>query len=84
MISHSKKCIFDMPDLYSARSVLKALQKAGFKKVSQKGSHIKLRGVSKGKILTVIVPNHTSIARGTFASILRQANMTKDVFKSNL
>lgn len=44
-----------MPDLYSAKTVLKALKKAGFEKVSQKGSHIKLRGVSEGKILTVIV-----------------------------
>lgn len=73
-----------MPDLYSAKSVLKALKKAGFEKVSQKGSHIKLRGISEGKILTVIVPNHKTIAKGTFGSILRQADMTKVEFESNL
>lgn len=73
-----------MPDLYSAKSVLKALKNAGFVKVSQKGSHIKLRGLSEGKILTVIVPNHKTIARGTFSSILRQANITKAEFESCL
>lgn len=69
-----------MPDLHSAKSVLKALKKAGFKKISQKGSHIKLRGNLKGKILTVIVPNHKIIAKGTFSSILRQADITKAEF----
>jgi predicted RNA binding protein YcfA (HicA-like mRNA interferase family) len=73
-----------MPDLYSAKSVLKALKHAGFKKISQKGSHIKLRGISEGKILTVIVPNHKTIAKGTFSSILRQADLTKAEFESHL
>lgn len=70
-----------MPDFYSAKSVLKALGRAGFKKVSQKGSHIKLRRTSEGRSLTVIVPNHKSLARGTFGSILRQADMTKAEFE---
>ncbi|NCN06903.1 MAG: type II toxin-antitoxin system HicA family toxin [Candidatus Pacebacteria bacterium] len=39
-------------------------------KVSQKGSHIKLRGVRDGKLQTVIVPNHKQIAAGTLSSIL--------------
>ncbi len=73
-----------MPDLYSAKSILKVLSKAGFKKVSQKGSHIKLRGISEGKILTVIVPNHKTVAKGTFSSILRQADMTKAEFDNYL
>ncbi len=73
-----------MSDLYSARTVLKALKKVGFERVSQKGSHIKLRGIFEGKIYTVIVPNHKIIAKGTLRSILRQASMTKAEFESSL
>lgn len=73
-----------MPKLYSAKQIIRALQKAKFQKVSQKGSHIKLRGLRDGRLLTVIVPDHKVIAKGTFASILRQADMTKSEFESYL
>ena len=73
-----------MSKLYTSKAILKSLNKAGFQKVSQKGSHIKLRGVSKGRILTVIIPNHKVIAKGTFSSILRQAEMTKTEFENFL
>lgn len=73
-----------MPKLYSAREVLKALRKLGFEIYSQKGSHIKLRGIIDGKLQTTIVPNHKEIARGTFTSILSQANLTKQEFEENL
>lgn len=71
-----------MPKLYPARSVIKALGKAGFIVVSQKGSHIKLKGIRNGKMCIVIVPNHREIAQGTFISILKQADMTKIEFES--
>ncbi len=71
-----------MPKLYSSKEVLKILRKAGFTVVSQKGSHIKLRGIREGKLQTVIVPDHKEIAKGTFSSILSQANLTKQEFES--
>jgi len=55
-----------MPKLYSAKEVVKALKRAGFYQVSQKGSHIKMRGFWRGKLQTIIVPNHKEIAIGTF------------------
>lgn len=73
-----------MPKLYSAKIVIKVLLHSGFTIISQKGSHIKLRGLKGGKLQTVIVPNHKEIARGTFSSILEQANMTSQEFESNL
>lgn len=73
-----------MPKLYSARIVINALHRAGFKIVSQKGSHIKMRGIRNGKLQTVIIPNHKEIARGTFSSILIQADLTKMEFESYL
>ncbi len=71
-----------MPKLYSAREVFKTLQKAGFVAVSQKGSHIKLKGVFNNHICIVIVPNHKQIARGTFKSILKQSDMSHTEFES--
>lgn len=70
-----------MPKLYSAKETLKALHKAGFDVYSQKGSHIKLRGLHNGRLQTVIVPNHKEIAKGTFSSILAQADMTRQEFE---
>jgi predicted RNA binding protein YcfA (HicA-like mRNA interferase family) len=71
-----------MPKLYRSREILHALGKAGFVEVSQKGSHIKLRGIRDGRLHTVIVPNHKQIAFGTFTSILSQASMMKKEFES--
>ncbi|MDH7476221.1 MAG: type II toxin-antitoxin system HicA family toxin [Microgenomates group bacterium] len=65
-----------MPKAYSAKVILKILNKINFSIVSQKGSHIKLKGIRHGKILTVIVPNHKELAKGTFLSILKQAELT--------
>ena len=73
-----------MPKLYSAREILSVLKHAGFEIVSQKGSHIKLRGIKEGKLRTVIVPNHKEIAKGTFSSILLQSEMTKKEFEAFL
>lgn len=70
-----------MPKLYSARTVISALHKAGFSLVSQRGSHIKLQKVMSEKTFTTIVPNHKEIATGTFSSILRQAGLTKKEFE---
>jgi predicted RNA binding protein YcfA (HicA-like mRNA interferase family) len=69
-----------MPKRYSASQVMSYLKRAGFTIVSQRGSHIKLQKKTK-RMLTVIVPNHKEIATGTFASILRQAEMTKQQFE---
>ena len=67
-----------MPKLHSGRKIVSALQKAGFVLVSQKGSHVKLRKMISKETLTTIVPIHKEVARGTFQSILQQANMSKE------
>lgn len=63
---------------YSGAEVVRALQKAGFGEVGQKGSHMKLRRERDGRTQTVIVPLHTELAPGTLASIGRQAGLTKE------
>ncbi len=59
----------------SGKEVIKALEKAGFKSVKQRGSHVKLRKFASGRKLTVIIPLKQVIRTGTMKSILRQANL---------
>lgn len=73
-----------MPKLYSGKVIIKTLRRANFKIVSQKGSHIKLRGIIDGELQTVIVPDHKEVAQGTFKSILSQSILTKSEFESYL
>jgi predicted RNA binding protein YcfA (HicA-like mRNA interferase family) len=60
----------------NAKQVIKFLEKNGFIKLSQKGSHVKLKGPN-GNI--TIVPNHGNkdIPKGTLNSILKQAGFKK-------
>ncbi len=62
----------------SARKVIRALRKAGFEVVAQRGSHVRLNGERGGRVRVVIVPNHADIAPGTLVSILRQAGLTRE------
>ena len=61
----------------SGAQVVKALGKAGFGQVSQRGSHVKLRH-EEGRV--VIVPLHDELALGTLRSILRQAGLSPEEF----
>ncbi len=56
--------------------IIKALEKFGFKYVSQKGSHIKY--AKNGYV--VIIPNHSEVAKGTLKSILTMAHIELEDF----
>lgn len=62
----------------SAREVLRALAKAGFEVVAQRGSHIRLKANHAGRTRIVVVPNHAELTPGTLHSILRQAGLTRE------
>lgn len=66
--------------ILSARKVLKALQSIGFQITRQSGSHIILVKFIDNRKLTVVVPNHDEIAKGTLLSIIAQSGMTKEEF----
>jgi predicted RNA binding protein YcfA (HicA-like mRNA interferase family) len=68
----------------SGRELVKALRRAGFQVVAQRGSHIRLRGTRHGQTRVVVVPDHDEVARGTLLSILRQAAMTREEFDAIL
>jgi len=70
-----------MPKLLSSKTIIKTLETKGFVFISQKGSHIKYRKHGS-VVLTVIIPaNKKEIPYGTFGSILRQAELSKDDFR---
>ncbi len=73
-----------MPKRYTAKQILRALHRLGFSEITQKGSHLKVRGIREGKLQTAIIPMHHDIAVGTLSSILRQANVTKQELEDNL
>jgi len=62
----------------SGAATVRALERAGFEQVSQRGSHVKLRHPETRR--TAIVPLKRELAVGTLASILRQAGMTAEDF----
>jgi predicted RNA binding protein YcfA (HicA-like mRNA interferase family) len=69
-----------VPNLYSSRQVVAALEREGFAFVSQRGSHIKYRKAGS-PVRTVIVPaGRKEIPRGTFRSILRQSGLDENAF----
>jgi len=64
----------------SGEELIKALKKAGFHQVRQRGSHVSLQ---KGKYCTV-VPLHDELARGTLLAILKQCGLTKEALFKHL
>ncbi len=70
------------PQLVSGRKLVKIFKKLGYEKVSQKGSHIKVKNYSTGSV--VIIPDHKEIDRWTLKTILRQAEISEQDFNDNL
>jgi predicted RNA binding protein YcfA (HicA-like mRNA interferase family) len=58
----------------SGDDLIKALKKAGFHFVRQRGSHISLE---KGSYRTV-VPLHDELSRGTLLAILKQCGLSRE------
>ncbi|VVB68175.1 HicA toxin of bacterial toxin-antitoxin [uncultured archaeon] len=62
----------------SAKKVIKALEKLGFKVYRQTGSHIHLWNEERNLVVTV--PNHPELAKGTLISIMKQARLERKDF----
>ncbi|PKP86118.1 MAG: hypothetical protein CVT78_14390 [Alphaproteobacteria bacterium HGW-Alphaproteobacteria-17] len=67
-----------MPKLpvLSGRDVVAALERLGFIKMRQRGSHVILQRDGVG----VVVPLHRELKTGTLAGIVRQAGLSQDDF----
>ena len=62
----------------SGRQAVAAFQRIGFEIRRQRGSHIVL--VRTGTPVTLSVPEHRELKRGTLRALIRQANLTVDEF----
>ena len=68
-----------MPRVSGAEAI-RALQRLGFEKARQNGSHVVMRRGSRG----CVVPMHPELKTGTLAGLLRQAEVSVDEFIGNL
>jgi predicted RNA binding protein YcfA (HicA-like mRNA interferase family) len=69
----------------SGEKAITALQRLGFIRTRQRGSHVVLKKrISKGEEIGCVVPLHHELANGTLRSILRQARVTTEEFIENL
>ena len=68
-----------MPGLpvLKSQDLIKALQKAGFEQVRQKGSHVRLRHPD-GRLVTVPVHAGNEISKGLLRKIMRDAEWSLD------
>lgn len=64
----------------SGAAIIKALERLGFTKIRQTGSHVVMRRGPKG----CVVPMHSEVKVGTLAGILRQADVSPDEFTAAL
>ena len=69
-----------MPQLpvISGRDLVRALAKAGWQMARQRGSHMIL--VKDGSIVTLSVPDHREVAKGTLRSLIRSSGLNVDEF----
>ena len=71
-----------MPKLprVSGAEIIRALERLGFVRIRQSGSHVILRRGSKG----CVVPMHSEVKVGTLAGVLRQAEVSAEEFTQAL
>ncbi len=71
-----------MPKLprVSGAELVRALERLGFAKVRQSGSHVIMRREGTG----CVVPMHSEVKIGTLAGVLRQAGVSHDEFTGAL
>jgi predicted RNA binding protein YcfA (HicA-like mRNA interferase family) len=67
-----------MPKLpsISGERLVRALRRAGFAELRQKGSHVSLEKRTPDKVFRTVVPLHQTLAKGTLSDILRQAGLS--------
>ena len=68
----------------SGRQLVRALQRAGFVVLRQKGSHVSLEKRTADGYWRTIIPMHREIRPGTLSDILNQRGITKDQLRELL
>ena len=60
----------------SGKEAVKAMHRAGFAIVRQRGDHIRMEKTTSDGIIKITVPLHETLDRGTLKSIIRSAGLT--------
>jgi len=66
------------PPLLSGNEVIHVFLRAGYNKLGQRGSHVKL--FNPATQTTLIIPNHREVDRWTLKSIIKDAGMSVEEF----
>jgi predicted RNA binding protein YcfA (HicA-like mRNA interferase family) len=67
----------------SGREVCMILAQSGFQEVRQRGSHVVMQQRTVEGTVTVPVPLHRELKRGTLASIIRQSGLPRRMFEED-
>ena len=72
-----------LPDV-SGAELVRALRKAGFVVLRQKGSHVSMEKTDATGLWRTVVPMPGEIARGTLHDILKQTGLTREELRKLL
>jgi len=64
--------------LFRPREVVRAFERLGWQAARQRGSHIVL--TKPGALVTLSVPDHPQVARGTLRTLIAKAGLTVEEF----
>ena len=67
--------------VFSGKQVCQILAQHGFSKVRQRGSHIIMQRQLLETTITVPVPDHKILRKGTLMSIIRQSGLSRGEFE---
>ena len=67
-----------MPPGLSGRETVAVFERFGWNVARQKGSHIVM--TKPGQLVTLSIPDHREVAKGTLRSLIRAAGLTIDEF----
>ncbi len=68
----------------TAPEVVRALERAGWRRVTQVGSHVQLKHAARGRRVTVPMHRGRILRLGTLDKILEQAELSVEEFKALL
>jgi len=66
----------------SGKEVCAILSRHGFEEIRQRGSHIVMQKQLPDTTITVPVPNHPELRKGTLQSIIRQSCISRSEFEA--
>lgn len=64
----------------SGREAVKALERAGFSVVRQRGSHVRLMKALEDEVIRLTIPLHSTLKKGTLSRIVKDAGLTVEGF----